>query len=99
PDQDGWYAIAWPGFEVSTGAVYRKWDELGGDGRNHLFRAALAVEPRLAGFAAALGPGWAMTGSGSAFFKEEPTRAAAEGAAAGLACWTAVTRAEPRLSG
>lgn len=99
PDEDGWYAIAWPGFEVSTAAVYRKWDEVGGGGRNHLLRAALAVEPRLADFAAELGEGWVMTGSGSAFFKEETSDAMARAAAAGLACWTAVARAEPRLSG
>ena len=29
PDADEWYALAWPGFEVPTGAVYRAWDELG----------------------------------------------------------------------
>ena len=99
PDEDGWYAIAWPGFEVSTGAVYRRFDEVGGGGRNHLLRAALAVEPRLAEFAAGLDEGWVMTGSGSAFFKEASTEEGAMKAAAGLACWTAVARAEPRLSG
>jgi 4-diphosphocytidyl-2-C-methyl-D-erythritol kinase len=99
PDDDTWYALAWPGFEVSTAAVYRRWDEVGGEGRNHLRRAAEAIEPRLVEFAAELGEGWVMTGSGSAFFKEAPTRAAAEEAAASLSCWTAVAQAEPRLTG
>ena len=39
-----------PPFTVSTPAVYRAWDELGGpvaDGPNHLEPAALAVEPEL----------------------------------------------------
>ena len=96
PDEDGWYALAWPGIELSTAAVYRAWDEVGGDGRNHLFRAACAVEPRLAAFAAQLGAGWRMTGSGSAFFREAGTEKEAAEAAAGIeGCWTAVARALP----
>jgi 4-diphosphocytidyl-2-C-methyl-D-erythritol kinase len=89
----GWFALAWPGYQVSTAAVYRAWDRVGGDGRNHLFRAACAVEPRLAGFAAGLGEGWVMTGSGSAFFREAATEAEARGLVAGRDCWTAVAAA------
>ena len=86
----GWFAIAWPGFEVSTAAVYDAWDRTGGAGPNQLQGAAFEVEPRLRDFAAGLGPPWQMTGSGSAFFRSEPTRAEAEDALGGLACWTAV---------
>ena len=95
PDRPGWYAIAWPGYGVPTAAVYAAWDEVGGDGMNHLTRAALKVEPRLAEFAATLGGAWRMTGSGSAFFRECSTRAEAEGATAELRCWTAVASAIP----
>jgi 4-diphosphocytidyl-2-C-methyl-D-erythritol kinase len=91
--EPGWFALAWPGYEVSTAAVYRAWDSVGGEGRNHLFRAACAVEPRLAGFAAGLGEGWTMTGSGSAFFREAATEAEARESVAGKGCWTAVTAA------
>jgi 4-diphosphocytidyl-2-C-methyl-D-erythritol kinase len=91
----GWFAIAWPRFEVSTAAVYQAWDVVGGDGRNHLFRAACAVEPRLTRFAAQLGEGWLMTGSGSAFFRRAATRQEAHAALSGLDCWTAVAAALP----
>jgi 4-diphosphocytidyl-2-C-methyl-D-erythritol kinase len=91
--EPGWFALAWPGYQVSTAAVYQAWDGVGGEGRNHLFRAACAVEPRLAEFAAKLGDGWAMTGSGSAFFKEAATEAEARGLVAGKECWTAVAAA------
>jgi len=88
-----WYALAWPGFEVSTARVYAAWDRVGGEGDNQLTRAALAVEPRLAEFVAMLGDGWRMTGSGSAFFRAFPERGRAERTAAGLrGCWTAVAR-------
>ncbi|HXM57640.1 MAG TPA: 4-(cytidine 5'-diphospho)-2-C-methyl-D-erythritol kinase [Candidatus Dormibacteraeota bacterium] len=88
----GWYAIAWPGFPLSTPRVFERWDEIGGDGDNHLTRAALDVEPKLAEFASMLGEGWRMTGSGSAFFRRCPTRERAEAAVAALSCWTAVAR-------
>lgn len=88
----GWYAIAWPGFAVSTAAVFRRWDEVGGEGANALTRAAFDVEPKLAEFASMLGEGWRMTGSGSAFFRPAATRGAAEAAVAPLGCWTAVAR-------
>lgn len=95
PHQETWFALAWPGFAVSTAAVYAAWDSLGGDGRNHLFRAACAVDPRLTEFSTHLGPGWVMTGSGSAFFKEAAGRAQAEAATRALECWTAVARSLP----
>jgi 4-diphosphocytidyl-2-C-methyl-D-erythritol kinase len=91
-----WFAIAWPGFELSTGSVYEAWDEVGGDGPNELERAAAKVEPRLQQFAKNLGPGWQMTGSGSAFFKPTATREEASAAVGNLECWTAVTAAVAR---
>lgn len=94
-DVDGWYALAWPGIELSTAAVYRAWDEVGGDGANHLFRAACEVEPRLAPFTRRLGPGWRMTGSGSAFFLEAHDESSARDATRGLDCWSAIARALP----
>lgn len=64
-----------PPFGVSTAAVYRKWDVLGGpqtDGPNDLEVAALAVEERLAGWREVLGrlTGYepALAGSGSTWF-------------------------------
>ncbi|HKW73581.1 MAG TPA: 4-(cytidine 5'-diphospho)-2-C-methyl-D-erythritol kinase [Candidatus Dormibacteraeota bacterium] len=83
-----WYAIAWPGLELSTPAVYRAWDDVKGD----LQRAAEHSEPRLNAFAQSLGPGWRMTGSGSAFFTATDTEEEARLAVANLDCWTAVTR-------
>lgn len=90
PAASAWFAIAWPGFQVSTAAVYRAWDDLGGEGENELERAALSVEPQLARFAARLGPGWRMTGSGSAFFRPAADCRSAEEARAGVEGWTAV---------
>lgn len=96
---EGWFAVAWPGFGVATGAVYQAWDEVGGEGANELERAACRVEPRLARFAAALrqrDPGWRLSGSGSAYFCQTRTRGAAERAVRaiqGVGCaWTVVTR-------
>ena len=40
PMEAAWFAIAWPGIELSTADVYRAWDEVKGDGPNHLRRAA-----------------------------------------------------------
>ncbi len=88
----GWFAIAWPGFEISTAAVYAAYDREGGAGGNHLERAAHAVEPRLAAFRSRLGDGWQMTGSGAAYFRHVPSREVAQRAIAGLDCWTAVAR-------
>jgi 4-diphosphocytidyl-2-C-methyl-D-erythritol kinase len=97
PEATGWFAVAWPGFGVSTGAAYTTWDRIGGDGENELTRAAVAVEPRLVAFSERLGPGWRMTGSGSAFFRPCPTRRQAEDAIAGLCCWAAVVEPVGRV--
>lgn len=92
PAGRGWYALAWPGFPVSTPAVYQKWDEVGGEGKNQLTRAALSVEPKMADFASMLGAGWRMTGSGSTFFKPCSSREDAEQVVRPLECWTAIVR-------
>lgn len=84
-----WFAIAWPGIELSTKLVYEAWDEVNGA---DLRRAAEHVEPRLKHFATMLGDGWRMTGSGSAFFKPASTENEARVAVLGLDCWTAITR-------
>jgi 4-diphosphocytidyl-2-C-methyl-D-erythritol kinase len=64
-----------PPLHVSTPAVYRAWDELGGptaDGPNDLEPAAIAVEPRLAHWRDRIGQltGTAPTlaGSGATWF-------------------------------
>lgn len=64
-----------PPFGCSTPAVYRAWDDLGGpaaEGPNDLEPAALAVEPRLAGWRDRLGDATGRTpvlaGSGSTWF-------------------------------
>lgn len=92
PTQPGWFAIAWPGIELSTAAVYRAWDEVKGEGANELRRAAAHVDPRVNDFAVRLGDEWQMTGSGSAFFKRCADESAAKKATKELDCWTAVTR-------
>lgn len=99
PPATGWYALAWPGLVLGTSAVYAAWDEVGGEGENHLERAAGRVDRRLARAAAALRErceGWRMTGSGSAFFCHTRTRGAAELVLARIADlglpWTALTR-------
>jgi 4-diphosphocytidyl-2-C-methyl-D-erythritol kinase len=88
-----WFAIAWPGIELLTAAVYRAWDEVKGDGQNQLTRAAGQVAPQLQDFAKRLGKGWQMTGSGSAFFLKTTDQDAAKGATTQLDCWTAITHA------
>lgn len=92
PTQPEWFAIAWPEIELSTAAVYSAWDEVKGEGRNQLTEAAAHVEPRLRDFAARLGHGWQLTGSGSAFFLRCADERSAQEAIAGLDCWTAVTQ-------
>jgi len=71
------YTLLVPPFGISTGAVYRAWDELGGpcsDNFNDLEPAALQVEPRLGerrdqlGEATGLVP--RLAGSGSTWFVE-----------------------------
>ena len=91
--ESSWFAIAWPGIELSTPAVYRAWDEVGGEPPNALRRAAAHVDGRVDDFARRLGPAWQMTGSGSAFFRVCPSPDAARKATAMLDCWTAVARA------
>jgi 4-diphosphocytidyl-2-C-methyl-D-erythritol kinase len=95
PFHPGWFALAWPGLELSTEDVYRAWDRVGGDGPNQLRRAACRAAPELAVFAAELDDGWQMTGSGSAFFKAFPDSRAAASATVGLSSWSAVCRAVP----
>ena len=91
-----WFAIAWPGIELSTAAVYEAWNQLDpaeAKGPNQLRVAAGRVDERVDRFAEHLGEGWRMTGSGSAFFLACPDREGAEDAVRKLDCWTVVTRA------
>jgi 4-diphosphocytidyl-2-C-methyl-D-erythritol kinase len=88
-----WFALAWPRIELSTASVYRAWDEVGGDGANQLRRAAGHVHKRVDEFAARLGAGWQMTGSGSAFFRVCSGRDEALAATSKLDCWSAVAQA------
>jgi len=92
PTKPAWFAIAWPGIELSTAAVYRAWDEVKGEGANQLRRAAAHVDARVDDFAERLGDDWQMTGSGSAFFKRCTDEAAGHNAIKKLDCWTTVTR-------
>jgi 4-diphosphocytidyl-2-C-methyl-D-erythritol kinase len=71
------FVLLTPPFGVSTAAVYRAWDEMGGpagDGANDLEAPALAVEPRLARWRGALGDLTGrvpvLAGSGSTWFVE-----------------------------
>jgi 4-diphosphocytidyl-2-C-methyl-D-erythritol kinase len=93
-----WFALAWPGWPLSTADVYAAWDRVGGEGVNQLARAASSVASDMAGFIDRLGPGWVMTGSGSGFFKSFADREAAVAAVARLDCWTAVARAVEGLA-
>jgi 4-diphosphocytidyl-2-C-methyl-D-erythritol kinase len=98
PTQPAWFAIAWPGVELFTPDVYRAWDQTLGDPPNELTKAAMSIEPTLQEFANLLnssgtGPGWQMTGSGSAFFRRCIDDDEARAATAKLNCWTAVAQA------
>jgi 4-diphosphocytidyl-2-C-methyl-D-erythritol kinase len=71
------FTLLTPPFGVSTPAVYRRWDELGGpvgDGPNDLEAAAVDVEPRLQvwrdRFGNATGQTPVLAGSGSTWFVE-----------------------------
>jgi 4-diphosphocytidyl-2-C-methyl-D-erythritol kinase len=71
------YTLLTPPIGVSTAAVYRTWDDLGGpagDGPNDLEPAALVVEPRLIDWRDRLGGATGQTpvlaGSGSTWFVE-----------------------------
>jgi 4-diphosphocytidyl-2-C-methyl-D-erythritol kinase len=77
PFVEGELTLLTPPFGCSTAAVYRMWDQMDGsraDGDNDLEPAALAVEPRLAGYrdelAAATGRIPRLAGSGSTWFVE-----------------------------
>jgi 4-diphosphocytidyl-2-C-methyl-D-erythritol kinase len=71
------FTLLTPRLEVSTPAVYRAWDALGGptaDGPNDLEPAALVVEPALAEWRDRLGDATGQTpvlaGSGATWFVE-----------------------------
>ncbi len=75
PFEEREYTLLTPPLFMSTPAVYRAWDELGGPtagGPNDLEPAALAVEPRLAEWRDRLGDATGQTpilaGSGSTWF-------------------------------
>ncbi len=77
PVIDRVYTLICPPFGVSTPAVYRAWDSLGGptgEGLNDLEPAALVVEPRLAEWRDRLGDATGsrpqLAGSGSTWFVE-----------------------------
>lgn len=91
PTLPAWYAIAWPGIELSTADVYGAWDQTKGDPPNELLRAAAQADHRLRDFAQRLGREWQMTGSGSAFFKRCAGRQEALQAIESLDCWATVT--------
>ncbi|HYT14425.1 MAG TPA: hypothetical protein VEL12_16680 [Candidatus Nitrosopolaris sp.] len=93
PTESAWYAIAWPGIELSTAGVYEAWDETRGGPPNELFDAAVRTDPRVHDFARRLGDGWQMTGSGSAFFTPCASREEGMRTIESLDCWTAVTQA------
>lgn len=92
PTTQAWFALAWPGIELSTASVYGAWDEVHGESPNQLQRAAGRADPRIVEFAQKLGRAWQMTGSGSAFFLRCRDGEEARKAAAALDCWTAVSR-------
>jgi 4-diphosphocytidyl-2C-methyl-D-erythritol kinase len=91
PTDPAWYAIAWPGIELSTARVYGAWDETKGGPPNELLLAAERADSRLKDFAERLGREWQMTGSGSAFFKRVAGRDQGLKATEALDCWTTVT--------
>ena len=91
PTEPAWFAIAWPGIELSTASVYGAWDETRGQPPNALRRAAERADSRIKEFGDRLGREWQMTGSGSAFFKRCATQDDGLRAVASLECWTAVT--------
>jgi 4-diphosphocytidyl-2-C-methyl-D-erythritol kinase len=91
PTAPAWYAIAWPGIELSTAHVYGAWDETKGESPNELLLAAERADSRVKDFAERLGREWQMTGSGSAFFLRVAGREQGLKATASLDCWTTVT--------
>jgi 4-diphosphocytidyl-2-C-methyl-D-erythritol kinase len=91
PTEAAWFAIAWPGIELSTATVYGAWDETKGGPPNELRLAAERVDGRVKDFAERLGREWQMTGSGSAFFRRVAVREDGLKAIESLDCWTTVT--------
>lgn len=94
PTEPAWYAIAWPGIELSTARVYEAWDATKGAPPNELLRAAERTDSRVQDFADRLGQQWQMTGSGSAFFlrcaSQEEVQQALKSVRS-LDCWTTIT--------
>jgi 4-diphosphocytidyl-2-C-methyl-D-erythritol kinase len=77
PFEERTFTLLTPPVAVSTTAVYRRWDDLGGptgDNGNDLEQAALAVAPELAHWRDELGDATGLTprlaGSGSTWFVE-----------------------------
>jgi 4-diphosphocytidyl-2-C-methyl-D-erythritol kinase len=75
PPRPATFTLVCPPLAVSTPAVYRAWDDLGGPhsvGRNDLEPAALTVEPRLASYRdrirEAAGAAPVLAGSGATWF-------------------------------
>ncbi len=75
PHVEATYTLLTPPLHVSSAAVYRKWDDLGGptaEGPNDLEPAALAVCPELVGYRDQLGNATGVTpilaGSGATWF-------------------------------
>src|SRR5260370_6510927 len=91
PTELAWFAIAWPGIELSTASVYGAWDETKGGQPNALLRAAERADSRVKDFAERLGREWQMTGSGSAFFRRCASWDEGLKAIESLDCWTTVT--------
>lgn len=88
-----------PPFGVSTPAVYRAWDDLGGPHhrRNDLEPAACVVEPRLVTYREAIstacGSAPVLAGSGSTWFIDGDHRHALEGVQVELGATVLVARA------
>ena len=88
-----------PPFGVSTPAVYRAWDDLGGPHhrRNDLEPAACVVEPRLVNYreaiSSACGTTPVLAGSGSTWFVEGDRRETLEGVRRELGAAVLVARA------
>jgi len=85
PPQTVTYTIVIPPFGMSTPAVYRAWDDLGGprgSNGNDLEPAAIAIEPRLVSWkrmiAECAGATPRMAGSGSTWFLEGAHEALSE---------------------
>ncbi len=103
---DATYTLCTPPFGVSTAAVFRAWDDLGGPtalGPNDLEPAALRVEPRLAGWRDRLrtvtGRTPILAGSGATWFVEGDFAAAAADLAPATVVVTRTDRPEELRSG